>query len=140
MIEVKYILINKNAKPFSYTRPRDACMDVYSCEKLVIPAGEVGMISTGVCIELPRGYEGIIRGRSGLAKLGLQVHFGTIDEEYRGEIKVLMYNSTPLDYQIGLHSRIAQFTMKRVHPMRMKEVVKLTETFRGEQGFGSSGV
>ena len=140
MIEVKYMLINKNAKPFSYTRPRDACMDVYSCEKLVIPAGEVGMISTGVCIELPRGYEGIIRGRSGLAKLGLQVHFGTIDEEYRGEIKVLMYNSTPLDYQIGLHSRIAQFTMKRVHPMRMKEVVKLTETFRGEQGFGSSGV
>lgn len=140
MIEIKYKLLSSTAKPFIYSRENDACMDVFASEQWTINYQEVALSPTGVAIELPRGYEGVIRGRSGLASKGILVPFGTIDEEYRGEIKVILYNTNIKPWYINIGDRIAQFAIKRVHPMRMTRVEELENTNRGEQGFGSSGV
>lgn len=140
MINVKFKKLNPNAIPFSYSRKQDACMDIYALEGTVIPAGTTKIIPTGIAVEIPQGYEGLVRGRSGLASKGITAHLGTIDETYRGDVGMIIANHTNADFKVEAGMRLAQFTVKPVYHIQLEEVEELSDTSRGSNGYGSSGV
>ena len=140
MIEVKFKKLDSSAVPFSYTREGDACMDMYADKDVFIPVGCAAIIPTNIAVEIPSGYEGIVRGRSGLAAQGIMVHIGTIDETYRGSIGVIVSNHSSDVFKISKGNRIAQFTVKPVLKVVLKEVEELSSTKRGTRGYGSSGI
>ena len=116
--------------------------DLRAVENLSIPSGETRLIGTGLAVELPIGYELQIRPRSGLAlKHSITVlnSPGTVDSDYRGEIKVILINHGKSDFQISKGDRIAQAVVNRVEIVDIVEVEKLSETQRGDKGFGSTG-
>ena len=111
-------------------------------EPLVLHPGAWGAVPTGIAIALPEGYEGQVRPRSGLAlKSGVAPLNtpGTIDADYRGEIKVILINHGPRDVTIGRGDRIAQLVIAPVIRAAWSEVDSLDETPRGAGGFGSTG-
>ncbi|GAQ18936.1 deoxyuridine 5'-triphosphate nucleotidohydrolase [Oceanobacillus picturae] len=120
----------------------DAGMDLFSIEKKTIKAGESALVRTGIQIELPQGTEAQVRPRSGLAlKHSVTVlnSPGTIDEGYRGEIKVILINHGKEDFQVLKQMRIAQMVVAPVAQVKLVEAVTLSETARNKGGFGSSG-
>lgn len=125
----------------SYSSDGAAGLDLKSIEDVEIGVGCSELIATGIRVEIPRGYYGAIRGRSGLAaKYGLIPFHGTIDEDYRGEIKVLIFNYGKKPYWIRAGDRIAQMIIQPYSRVEIKEVNFLEETERGTKGFGSTGV
>ena len=119
--------------------------DLCASEGTSIPKGEIKMVSTGLAMALPAGFEAQIRARSGLARRGLIIPNGpgTIDADYRGEIKVLLLNLSAEDpFDIEQGERIAQMVIQRVPEVIFEEVEDLDalgKTSRGEGGFGSTG-
>ena len=110
---------------------------------LTIPAGRSAMVPTGLFFEIPEGYEVQVRPRSGLAaKNGVTVLNtpGTIDSDYRGEIKVILINLGQLDFTINSGDRIAQIIVSPVTVADFTITDSLSDTIRGEKGFGSTGV
>lgn len=136
---VKFKKLTNTAIPFTYSRKGDACMDIYADMDACINPGETVIIKSGIAVEIPEGFEGIVRGRSGLASQGISVHIGTIDETYRGDVGVIVTNNSLQMFGIHKGNRIAQFTVKPVYPVQLVEADELTDTERGEQGYGSSG-
>lgn len=120
----------------------DVGLDLYAAESLVIAPGRWATVGTGIAIELPPGTEGQIRPRSGLAEVyGVTVlnSPGTVDEGYRGEIKVLLMNHGTQPFCVRCGGRIAQLVVQRRVSIDIVEVDYVTETSRGEGGFGSTG-
>lgn len=108
----------------------------------VIEAGAYAMIPTGLCVALPPGTEGQVRPRSGLAaKHGVTVlnSPGTIDADYRGEIKIILINHGRDAFSVARGMRIAQLVVANFVHVRIKPVVSLADTARGQGGFGSTG-
>lgn len=109
----------------------------------VLKAGEFTILPTNLIAEIPFGYELQVRPRSGLAAkngIGVLNTPGTIDSDYRGEIKVILFNFSKTDYEIKRGDRIAQMVLSKVYIARITERDKLNDTRRGEGGFGHSGV
>lgn len=132
--------------PFpAYATPGSAGMDLRACidEPVTIPAGERGMIPTGLAIALPGAeWVALVYARSGLAiKHGLAPAncVGVIDSDYRGEIVVGLLNSSKEDYTIEPGERVAQLVIMPVTQARVSVVEELDETERGTGGFGSTG-
>ncbi|WP_419815563.1 dUTP diphosphatase [Glacieibacterium sp.] len=128
----------------AYASPGAAGMDVVAAveKPLMLNPGKRAAVPTGLCIAIPEGYEVQVRPRSGLAlKQGLTVLNapGTIDSDYRGEVKVLLVNfgNEPVEIQRGM--RIAQLVVAPVTRARWDEVDSLDDTARGSGGFGSTG-
>lgn len=140
MENVRFRKLTPDAKPFEYSRKLDACMDMFSNEDKVIHAGETTIIHTGIAVEIPHKFEGIVRGRSGLASKGIFVHIGTIDEEYRGEVGIIICNTTKTLFEVKKGMKLAQFTIKPVYTIYLTEADELSKTERGENGYGSSGI
>ena len=138
-VKVKFKKLTDTAISFKYVREGDACMDMYADMDACICPHETVIIKTGIAVEIPEGFEGIVRGRSGLATQGINVHIGTIDATYRGDVGVIVTNNSLQLFGIHKGNRIAQFTVKPVYPVHLTEVEELSETERGEQGYGSSG-
>ena len=138
-IKISFKKLTETAIPFKYSRENDACMDMYADMEATLYPHETAIVKTGIAVEIPHGFEGIVRGRSGLATRGLSVHLGTIDETYRGDVGVIVTNNSMQIAYIHKGNRIAQFTVKPVYPIKLVEADKLTDTERGEQGYGSSG-
>ncbi len=110
--------------------------------KIIIKPRETKLISTGLYVEIPKGFEAQIRPRSGLAlKKGITVlnSPGTIDADYRGEIKVILINHSANNFVITNEMRIAQMVITQFTRADLLEVNELSETDRGEGGFGSTG-
>ena len=121
----------------------DAGMDLFSLEEITIKPMERKLIHTGIKIQLPKNTEAQIRPRSGLAlKHGITVLNtpGTIDEGYRGEIGIILINLGSEEFKVEEGMKIAQMVIKPTLTLKVEEVVELTETTRGENGFGSTGV
>lgn len=140
MIDVRYNKVDEDAIPFKYSREYDACMDMYSNTEARIPSGERMIIPTGIRLEIPPGYKGIVRGRSGMASRSIDVHYGTIDENYRGEVGVIVINLSDDDYFIHKGDRVAQLAIEPAFRVKMTESEVLSSTSRGESGYGSSGI
>ena len=125
-----------------YATDGAAGMDVVSAEDVTIAPGQRHAVATGLSVAIPHGYEIQVRPRSGLAfKHGITVPNtpGTIDSDYRGELKVLLINHGPDDFAIARGDRIAQLVPAAVTRATFEEVETLDDTQRGEGGFGSTG-
>lgn len=128
----------------TYATAQSAGMDLSAAleEAIELGAGERALVPTGLCIALPAGFEAQIRPRSGLAiKHGVTVLNtpGTIDADYRGEIKVVLINHGQEPFTIERGMRIAQMVVERHEHIEWKVVKDLEDTERGEGGFGSTG-
>jgi dUTP pyrophosphatase len=142
-MKIKIINKAKHELP-AYATGASAGMDLRANleEPIVLKSLERTLVATGLFIELPIGYEAQIRPRSGLAfKHGLTVlnSPGTIDADYRGEIKVILVNLSPQDFTISDGERVAQMVIAKHEQAEWIEVEQLEETARGEGGFGSTG-
>lgn len=134
--------LNPKAIIPAYQTEEAAGFDLHSIEDVVIKPNERKLISTGLAFEIEFGYEVQIRPRSGLAfKEGITVlnSPGTIDSDYRGEIKVLLINLGDRDFKIKRGDRIAQAVVAPIIQAKIVEVDNLSTTKRGEKGFGSTG-
>ena len=141
MLKVKIQKINELAKLPKRMTEQAAGYDLYSCNKedIVIKSGEVVLIPTGIAISLPTQYEAQIRPRSGLAikhQIGVLNSPGTIDADYRGEIKIILFNFGKTDFIITSHTRIAQMVVSRHESIDFVITDQLDETGRGSGGFG----
>ena len=125
-----------------YASAGAAGMDLRSADALTLMPGARALVATGIAIALPENFEAQVRPRSGLAvKHGVTVLNapGTIDSDYRGEIKVPLINLGTDEFTINKGDRIAQMVIAPVTVVSLVEVTKLEETTRGVGGFGSSG-
>jgi dUTP pyrophosphatase len=110
--------------------------------EIVLPAGKWMLVPTGLAVEIPEGYEGQVRPRSGLALkhgIGMLNGPGTIDADYRGEIGVLLFNFSDKDFPIRRGDRIAQLIFVKVERAAFEPVSELSRTSRGSGGFGHTG-
>ncbi len=126
---------------YAHGPEEDAGLDLRALEDTVLEPGQPRAVPTGLAIELPAGYEGQVRPRSGLAlrhAITLPNSPGTIDPGYRGEIRVILLNLGREPYRIARGERIAQLVIARYERVEWEEG-ELGESVRGEGGFGSSG-
>ena len=143
---MKLQIVNKsnNAMP-AYETVNSAGMDLRAYlpdGELVIKPMQRALVPTGLFMEIPVGYEGQVRPRSGLAiKSGITVlnSPGTIDADYRGEVNVILINLSDVDFVIKSGDRIAQLVIAKHEQMEVVEVEVLSETERGAGGFGHTG-
>lgn len=119
----------------------DAGADLYSVQNITIPPQSRAIVSTGVSIEIPEGFYGRIAPRSGLAvKHGIDILAGVCDSSYRGEIKVVIINTDKEnDFDITYGDKIAQIIIEQHFNFNFIESEELSESIRGDNGFGSSG-
>ncbi len=128
----------------AYSTHGSAGMDVRAAveDKLILKAGEVGLVPTNLVVEIPEGFEIQVRPRSGLAvkhSIGILNSPGTIDSDYRGEVKIIMMNFSKEDFVITRGERIAQLVLSKVYRAELEETSDLLKTKRGEGGFGHTG-
>lgn len=144
MATIKIINKSKNEIP-KYQTENSAGVDIRASldEDLVLKAGEFKLVSTGIYLEIPSSYEVQIRARSGLSikhGIGLVNGIGTIDSDYRGEIKVPLINFSKEDFTIENGMRIAQMVLSKYEKIDFEEVDELSDSERQDGGFGSTGV
>lgn len=126
----------------AYATSGAAGMDVLSAESVTLKPGQRHAVATGLAMAIPQGFEIQVRPRSGLAlKHGISVPNtpGTIDSDYRGELKIILINHGSDEFTIARGDRVAQLVLAPVVQASWDEVEELDETARGEGGFGSTG-
>ena len=131
----------KDVKVPNYAHSGDAGLDIYSAENdYILKPGERKGFSTGIKMEIPDGYVGLIWDKSGLAsKYGIKTMAGVIDSTYRGELIIILINSGSEDYLVEKNTKIAQMLIQKIEHAEIEEVESLNETGRGSGGFGSTG-
>ena len=143
---MKVNIVNRSRFPLpQYATVHSAGLDLRADleQALILKPLERSLVPTGLYIELPEGYEAQVRPRSGLAaKHGISIVNtpGTIDPDYRGEIKVILVNLSDVPFSLEPGERIAQMVIARFEHISWNEVETLSETERGEGGFGHTGV
>ena len=141
--KIKFVKMHKDAHIPAFQHKSDAGMDLYAVGNDTLEPGEFKVIKTGLQMSLPFGYEAQVRPRSGLAaKKGVTVLNtpGTIDADYRGEVGVILINHGKEPFIIEKGDRIAQMVISKLTRFKVKEVITLDKTKRGDGGFGSTGV
>lgn len=143
-VQVRRIRPGENPLP-RYATDHAAGMDLVAdvAEPLILLPGERGLIPTGIAVAIPIGYEAQIRPRSGLAlKHGISLvnSPGTIDSDYRGEIGIILINHGSVPFTVNPGDRIAQMVFARFERAELVEAGELSDTVRGEGGFGHTGV
>jgi len=142
-MKVKVLRLNEAAVLPRYEHDDDSGMDLFAIASQTIHPGETALISTGIAIELPPNTEAQVRPRSGLAlKHSITVLNtpGTVDAGYRGELRVILINHGKQSFEIVQGMRIAQMVIMPVIRAELEEVESLSDSKRGEGGFGSTGV
>ncbi len=138
ILKVKRVVAD--AKLPTQGRVGDAAYDLYAAETVELQPGERCQVGAGIAVEIPEEYAMFIWDRSSVSHLhGLKTLGGVIDAIYRGEVKVGLVNVGEEPYTIEKGHRIAQFVLQQVAMMQVEEVETLSETVRGEKGFGSTG-
>ncbi len=144
-MKLNFKKLNENAVMPTYGSEFAAGADLYACtngETVIIESGETKLIKTGLAMEIPEGYAGLIYARSGIAnKRGLAPSnkVGVVDSDYRGEIMVSLHNHSNETQSIADGERIAQMVITPFLKVEYNEVQEISETVRGEGGFGSTG-
>lgn len=143
-VTLKVLRLSKDVPLPSYAHEGDAGLDLYSNEDIVLKPFERKLVRTGIKVEIPRGYAGFVQPKSGRAvKEGLSIVNtpGLIDSGYRGEVGVILINLDPeKEIVIRKGEKIAQLVIQKVEEVTVCEVETLSETSRGDGGFGSTGV
>lgn len=142
-MKIKIQKIHPNALIPKYQTEGSSGFDLHAVEEVMIKPHSVGLVKIGICLSLEVGYELQVRTRSGLA-LNHQVMVlnspGTVDNDYRGEIKVILANLSDKDFKVQVGDRIAQGVVQKTYKAEFIECERLDETSRGSGGFGSTGV
>ena len=140
-MKINFKKLNSNAKTPFHAKYGDAGSDLFASESLNIPPHSQIAVPTGIATEIPYGYVGYINPRSSMAIKGIGILNapGTIDSGYRGEIKVILYNTTDENYVINVGDKIAQIVIHRFETIDFEQVDELSITDRGAGGFGSTG-
>ncbi len=142
-MKIKIRKIHPNALIPKYQTEGSSGFDLHAVEEVMIKPHSVGLVKIGICLSLEVGYELQVRTRSGLA-LNHQVMVlnspGTVDNDYRGEIKVILANLSDKDFKVQVGDRIAQGVVQKTYKAEFIECKRLDETSRGSGGFGSTGV
>jgi dUTP diphosphatase len=138
---IKVKLLRAGAQLPTRGTPGASGLDLYACLDADIDLHpDVTLVPTGIAVEVPRGFEVQVRPRSGLARRGVNVILGTVDSDYRGEVFVNMHTiGTLQSYRIQNGDRIAQLVVARVEMLPVVEIEELSDSARGEGGFGSTG-
>ncbi len=136
---IKFKKTNPEAKIPIYATEGSAACDFYSVEDVILNPRETRKIKTGIAIEIPYGYFMKLEGRSGLSSKGIMKVGGVVDSDYRGEVHIILHNSTEVPCKIEKGDRIAQGILMKINKARFVEVEELSETARGEGGFESTG-
>jgi dUTP pyrophosphatase len=142
-MELKIKKTDEDAVLPEYAHPGDSGMDLFSVEEKLIGPGQTVLVRTGIKIELPPGTEAQVRPRSGLAlnhSVTVLNSPGTVDEGYRGEIRVILINHSKETFKITKRMKIAQMVIMPVIRVIITEVDELSASSRGEGGFGSTGL
>lgn len=125
--------------PPSYAKQGDAGLDLYSAENFILKPGQRKAVETGIRIEIPEGYVGLIWDKSGLAlNSGIKTMAGVIDSGYRGEIKIVLVNLSDQNFEIKKGQKITQMLVQKVEHSEIEIVESLNDSHRGENGFGST--
>lgn len=140
-VKIKIKKLNPEAIIPSYAHEGDAGLDLYSVEDVIIKPYERFAVPTGLAIELPSGYVSLIWDKSGIAiKHGIKTMGGVIEHTYRGEYKIILFNSSNIPYEIKKGEKIAQLLIQPIITAEIEETAELTQTKRAEGGFGSTGL
>jgi len=132
--------LHPDAQIPKYAHHDDAGFDLFTIENTILKKGERVMILTGIAMEIPEGYVGLVWDKSGLAmKHGIKTIGGVVDSMYRGEIMVGLMNLSKEDYIFEKGHKVAQMIIQKKEFVDFKEVKELSDTTRGEGGFGSTG-
>ncbi len=124
----------------SYAHPGDAGLDMFANEKVKILPGQAVKIKTGISVEIPKGYVGLVWDKSGMAtNHKLKKLSGVIDSGYRGEVLLSLINLSNVTYILEKGHKVSQMLIQKVETVKIKEVKNLSETKRGKGGFGSTG-
>ena len=143
-MKVPFKKLNERAHTPTYGSPYSAGADLYAVTEgeLVVPAGETVFVHTGIAIELPAGTVGLVYARSGLSckkDLAPANKVGVIDCDYRGEIMVALHNHGKEARKVADGERIAQLVVAPCYTVQFEQAEELSQTVRGEGGFGSTG-
>jgi len=140
-IKIKVKKLHPDAIIPHYAHPGDSGMDIFSIEDTTIKAGERAIVNTGISMEYPEGYCTLIWDKSGIAsRAGIKVMGGVFEHIYKGEYKIIMFNTSKQDYQIKKGEKIAQILVQPIITAEIEEVSELSESVRGADGFGSTGL
>ncbi|MBI5817334.1 MAG: dUTP diphosphatase [Candidatus Yonathbacteria bacterium] len=140
MLTVKIKKLKPEAVLPSYAHAGDAGMDIYTSEDVHIRKGERGKVPTGIAMEIPDGYVGLVWDKSGLSmNHGLKTLGGVIDAGYRGEIMIGIANLSNEDYTLEKGHKVAQILFQKIESPTVQEVAELVGSSRGVKGFGSTG-
>ena len=137
-LKVKRVI--SDAKLPSYAKKGDAGMDLYASESITLKSMERGTVKTGIAVEIPEGYVGLVWDKSGLSHThGIKTLGGVVDAGYRGEVKIGVVNLSDETYMFEKYHKIAQLLVQKVEHVEIQEVKELSESERGHNGFGSTG-
>lgn len=137
-MDLNYKILNGGFKPLR-AHKEDAGFDLYTPEDQTIPAGGFVFIPLKVCVEVPKGYVGLLMGRSSLNRGGVNAFTGVIDAGYTGEIGVTLFNATSDNYNIRAGERIAQLVICKIADIENLITKPFQESERGSNGYGSTG-
>lgn len=149
MKTIKIHKLHSNAVIPTRTYSTDAGLDLYALQDTIINVGETKLVKTGVAIQVPEGYVGMIKSRSSLGIKGLQVGAGVVDTAYAGDLSVVIHNFSAIEkvtpdtylnyYTFKAGDKIAQLILLKIETPEPMETKVIWESERGEKGFGSSG-
>jgi len=139
-MEAKIKLLNPKAKVPVYGRAGDAGLDLFCCEEYILEPGQRYLFKLGFALELTDGHVGLVWDRSGMAaKFGIHSLAGVIDSNYRGEVGVVLLNTSEEAHEFKVGDKIAQLVVQKKEEVKFSQVEELTDSERGEQGWLSSG-
>ncbi len=124
----------------TYAHPGDAGLDIYTCDAVSVAPGERVTVATGIAMEIPDGYVGLVWDKGGISiKGGLKTLGGVVDSPYRGEIMIGIINLSKESYTFEKGHKVAQMVIQKKEDVMVEEVAELSDTSRGEGRFGSTG-
>ena len=140
MLQLKIQKLDKDIPTPQYGHKGDAAFDLYAREQVVLKPGERTAVPSGIKMEIPEGYVGLIWDKSGVGiKGGLKTLGGVVDSGYRGEVLIGIVNLSDEDYIFEKGHKVAQMIIQKKEEVEIVEVSELSDTSRGEGGFGSTG-
>ncbi|MGY4884554.1 MAG: dUTP diphosphatase [Nanobdellota archaeon] len=140
-ITLNFLKLSKNAESPEYALGTDVGFDLKAIENVSLFPLEQKQVRTGIAIEVPKGYVGLIRDRAGIVqKMNVHTVAGTFDSGFRGEVSIMLVNLNDKTVEIEKGMRVAQIILIPVARAKLVEVKKLSQTERGEKSFGSTGM
>lgn len=138
-MKLKFKKLFDNAHVPTRANHDDAGIDLYSHGEHKVESNQTKIINTGISLEIPHGHVGLIWDKSSIGSKGIKTLGGVIDAGYRGEIKILIHNLSKENYIFRDRQKVAQILIQKIELLELEETENLSDSLRGEKGFGSSG-